>query len=397
MELPTGERASYNFYRVLRSIWRGSGVSRTELAATHKLDKTTISQIVAELIEQGIVGVQEIDTSIQRPGRKSELLTVSDDWGIVAGIELRPDGIRACATDMHANVIAAHHHRQLVERTTLRDAFMNSLEGLQADDRVDGRPLVGVGVGLSGIVNAQLQSIVKSIPLNILDPYDFREQISRHVRVPVLVDNDADCGAWSELVHDGDQRSSNFMFVLIEFRTPPQREHYGGDIGVGFGFVIDGSVYYGGSGAAGEFRSLYWHPGYRNQLAVPDAEAHDVLDKPDVLPRVIEELASHVGVFANVLDLGAVYVGGDVSTIKDLVLGSFYSAIQNNWPYDEERDCVVELASLEDDIVAVGAASMVLEHIFQEPVLPAGLRARNRVWQTILSARAAAPVPRRSP
>lgn len=391
MELPTGERASYNFYRVLRSIWRSSGVSRSDLASSHRLDKTTISQIVGELVDQGLVRVMDIDTSIQRPGRKSELLSVDHEWGVVVGIEVRPDGIRACATDMHANVIATHHHRQVVERTTLRDAFFWSLESLQADDRVLGRPLIGVGVGLSGIVNQARQSIVKSIPLNILDPYDFGDQVGSRLSVPVIIDNDANCCAFGELIREDAGRPRNFIFVLLEFRSPPQRSMYGGDIGVGLGLVIDESVYYGETGSAGEFRSIYWHPGYANQLAIPDNEARGILNRPDVLPRLVEELAAHVGLFVNSLDLGAVYVGGDVEPVKDLIVGAFESAISNNWPYEERKPCRVELTSLSDDIVAVGAASMMLEHIFEEPVLPAGLRTRNRLWRSILAAREAAP------
>ncbi len=387
MELPSGERASYNFYRVLRSIWRDAGVSRTDLAAAHKLDKTTISQIVGELIEQGLVRVLEVDTSAQRPGRKSELLAVADDWGVVVGIEIRPDGVKACATDMHANVIAKHHHNQAVERANLRDAFFQSLEGIQADDRVYGRPLIGVGMGLSGIVNRSAQTIKRSIPFNILDPYDVRSQIARSMPVPVIVDNDANCCAWGELVHGPTDQPENFLFVLTEFRRPDDRHMYGGDIGVGFGFVIDGAVYYGTTGAAGEFRSVNWHPGYTNQFAIPDSEAHDIVNRPDALPRLVEELAAHAALLVNVLDLGAIYIGGDVAPISDLMLGAISAAIENNWPYDESRGCRVELASLDSDIVAVGSAAMVLEEIFSEPLLPSGLAQRNQMWKTIFAAR----------
>jgi len=389
VELPSGERASYNFYRVLRSIWRDAGVSRTDLAATHKLDKTTISQIVGELIDQRLVRVLEVDTSMQRPGRRSELLTVADDWGVVVGIEIRPDEVKACATDMHANVIATHHHNQVVERANLRDTFFQSLEGIQADDRVYGRPLIGVGMGLSGIVNRTSQTITRSIPFNILDPYDVGSQIARRMPVPVIVDNDANCCAWGELVRGSAERPDNFLFVLTEFRRPADRHMYGGDIGVGLGFVIDGTVYYGTTGAAGEFRSVNWHPGYTNQFAIPDSEAHNIVSRPDALPRLVEELAAHAALLVNVLDLGAVYIGGDIGPISDLMLGAVSAAIENNWPYDEPRGCRVELASLDSDIVAVGSAAMVLEEIFSEPLLPSGLAQRNRVWKTIFGARQA--------
>jgi predicted NBD/HSP70 family sugar kinase len=390
VELPSGERASFNFYRVLRSIWRSNGVSRTDLAALHKLDKTTISQIVSELAAQGLVRVLDIDTATGKPGRRSELLTVDPRWGVVVGIEIRPDGINACATDMHANIVATHHHRQVVERSNLKDAFLQSLESIKADDRVYGQPVVGVGCAVSGLVNRAARTIHRSIPLDIHDPYDFGVQVSSQIHVPVIVDNDANACAWGQLVHGPDDSPENFLFVLIEFRTAPQRQMYGGDIGLGLGFVIGDTVYYGANGTAGEFRSIFWHPGYRNQFSIPDNEAHDILDRPDVLPRLVDEMASNIALLANSLDLGAVYIGGDVGPIKDLLLGSFESAIRNNWPYDDPVPCRVELSSLEGDIVSSGAAAMVLEHIFAEPALAAGLRIRNSIWRNILSARTAA-------
>lgn len=387
MELPTTERASHNYYRVMRSIWRSDGISRTDLATIHKLDKTTISQIVGALTDEGLVRVVDLDTSMQGPGRKSELLKVDDAWGTVVGIDIRPDGVNVVATDMHGRVIAAHHHRQVTERTLLRDVFHRSIESLRADDRVQGRPIVGAGVGVSGIVDAGGQRIVRSIPLNILDPYDFNWEIARHSAIPVIVDNDANCCAWGELVRAEQSNTRDFLYVLIEFRRPPNRHMYGGDIGMGLGLVLDGSVYYGATGAAGEFRSIYWHPGYSNQFAIPDSEAQKVLDHPEVLPRLIEEMAAHVGLFANVLDLEVVYVGGDIAPISDFIVGSFQTAIQNNWPYDEEKGCRVELSRVDSDIVAVGAAAMVLERMFREPLLQTEIGERNATWRAIFAAK----------
>ncbi len=392
MDLPTGEKASYNFFRVLRSIWKSRGTSRTELASAHGLDKTTVSQIVGELVERGVVRVADVDTTNARPGRRSEILTVDESWGTVAGIEIRPDGVNASAVDLGGAVLATHHHRQIVERSNLHEAVFSSLEGLLADDRVSNRPLIGVGVGATGVVARHERTIVRSLPLNIADPYDFGRQIARHLPVPVILDNDANCCAWGELVYDADRAPNNFLFVLLEFRTGPARSMYGGDIGLGLGFVIDGSVYYGETGSAGEFRSLFWHPGYTNQFAVPDVEAVDVLNRPDVLPRLVDEIARHVALLVNTLNLGRVYVGGDVGSIQELLIATIETAIAGNWPYDDRVECGVELATHAQDIVAVGAAAMVLEHIFEEPVMPMGLRERNVLWQQIVANRAVTPV-----
>lgn len=153
MDFPIGEKASYNFFRTLRTIWQRGGVSRTELGTIHELDKTTVSQIVLQLLDWGIVKVLDIETTNSRRGRKSELLAVEDDWAMVAGIEIRDDAINAVVTNLHGEVIAAHYHRQPTDRSNLDDAVLSSLKSLQSDDRCSHRALVGVGVGVTGIVN----------------------------------------------------------------------------------------------------------------------------------------------------------------------------------------------------------------------------------------------------
>ncbi len=388
MALQAGEKGSYNYYRVLRSVWRSRGISRTELAEAHRLDKTTVSQIVGQLVDCGIVCVADLDTSALRPGRRSEILTVNDGWGFVAGIEIRPDGIHACAVDMSGGVVATRYNRQLVERINLREAVLESLEQLLADDRMAGRTLVGVGVGATGIVARHDRIIVRSLPLNIYAPYDFGAQVARHLPVPVILDNDANCCAWGELVSDAERAPRNSLFLLLEFRSGPSRSIYGGDIGMGLGFVIDGSVYYGETGSAGEFRSLFWHPGFTNQFAVPDNEAVDILNRPDSLSRLVDEIAKHVALLVNTLNLRRVYIGGDVATVHDELIGAIKAAIRRYWPYDDLVDCDVELCSHARNIVAIGAGAMVLEHLFKEPVLRAGLDERNRLWRQILAYRA---------
>ena len=388
MEFRSGEKSSYNFFRVLRTIWQRTGTSRTELSRMHHLDKTTVSHIVGELIDTGLVRVADIDSSATRPGRRSELLTLDDGWGCVAGIDIRPDGVSGCAADMHGRVIATHHHRQAVSRRNLKESFYHSLESLQADDRLQGRPIVGVGVGVGGIVLRGDSVIVHSIPLNIETPLDFNDIVGRHLPVPVIVDNDANCCAWGELVYDKADTVSDSLFVLLEFRGGAGRaELYGGEIALGLGFVLNGSVYYGEDGSAGEFRSLFWHPGYKNQFAVDDEDAVDILARPAALSTLIEELARHIALFVNTLNLKKVHIGGDTSSIREAVVDAVQEAIRHNWPYDEPVGCSVEVSTYDTDIVAIGAAAMILEHIFEEPVLPSGLRDRNTIWSRIMEGR----------
>lgn len=391
MEIPSSERASYNFYRVLHSIWRSDGISRTELASSHTLDKTTISQIVSELISEELVSVVDVDTTISRPGRKSELLSVSDRWGAVAGIELRAYEAIVCATDMHGNPIAQHRHPVEVRRNNIKQTVVQVLESIQADDRLAGLPLIGAGIGLSGMVNRHHQTVIKSIPLGIDDPYDFASHVGSALGFPVIVDNDANCAAHGELVwNKSSEQITNGLFVLLEFREGATNVEYSSDVGMGLGFIINGSVYYGDEGSAGEFRSIFYHPGHNSQFSISDQEAIGAIHKPAVLPRLIEEIAQHVALFVNTLNLKRVIVGGDVGSIREMIVDSFESAINANWPYPELVRCGISISRQENNIVATGAAAMMLSHVFSEPLLASALREKNAVWDSVFRARAGA-------
>ncbi|MFW5783371.1 MAG: ROK family transcriptional regulator [Spirochaetota bacterium] len=388
MAIRSTEKSSYNFFRVLRSIWQHEGISRTELGHIHGLDKATVSTIVSELVDIGVVMVADVDTTAAGPGRRREILQINERWGYVAGIELRPDGVTSCAADLHGRIIASHRHHQRVERATLRETFFNCLESLKADDRVVDMPLLGVGVGLGGIVRREDAVIVHSIPLDIHEPFDFQSEIGRRLTVPLVIDNDANCAAWSEILLDRES-PKNSLFVLLEFRNGPETLLYGGGVGLGLGFVLNGSVYYGEDESAGEFRSIYWHPGYSSQFGFTNEEAIDVANKPDSLDHLIRELAQHIALFVNTLNLKKVYIGGDAAEIGDSIVEAIQRAIRANWPYDEPIGCAIQIASTKSDTAAVGAAAMILERLFEEPLLPAGLKDRNHVWSQILRGRKA--------
>lgn len=174
---------------------------------------------------------------------------------------------------------------------------------------------------------------------------------------------------------------------MLEFRDGLSDHFYVGDIGMGLGFVIDSKVYFGADGSAGEFRSVHWRPGHRSQFAIADEEAANILQRPEELSRMVDEISQHIAFLVNTLNLKAVYLGGDVATYPDLLISTIRAAIINNWPYSENVDCRVELAAHARDIVSIGAAAMVLDHIFSEPRLHNGIRGRNDIWNTILSIR----------
>lgn len=389
MALTSGEKSSFNFYRVLRTIWQHAGVSRTDLAKRHRLDKTTVTHIVSDLVERGLVDTVTTHTETGRPGRRPEGLSINDDWGYVGGFELRADGIVSCAVNMHGRILFTDHVKLGVNRNNLSEGLFRQLDLVQSQRVLAGRPLIGIGVGLSGIVDREADRILHSIPLGIFsEPYEVTGEISGKVAVPCLVDNDANCCAWGVLARRRHERLKNYLYVLGKIRGSIEGSTYASHIGVGLGLVLDGQVYYGDDGSAGEFRSVDWHPSNASQFSLDDDEIAVIPGDTEATKRMLHELSRHVGLFVNTLNIKRVFVGGDFVHLREYFTPILDEEIQRNWPYEERVDSRIIYSDLGECIVAAGAAGMVLEHIFAEPLLPKGLRRKKAIWAQIFRERA---------
>ena len=129
-------------------------------------------------------------------------------------------------------------------------------------------PLLGIGVGVSGVVHPENGLIRYSIPLQLEDPFDFRGQIAQGYDLPLFLENDANACAWGELAFHRSKRLRDFLFVLAEFRDVRDRSRYHEKTAVGMGIVIGGRVHYGHSYSAGEFRSVFCTPECRGQFSL---------------------------------------------------------------------------------------------------------------------------------
>ena len=246
---------SINTSQVLREIWLHRGISRVQIARNLDLDKSTISSIVAELLAAGIVAETEHGSAGPKGGRKPVFLTLNCSYGRVLGIEMRPEGYVAVAADLEGRVIGSWSGSMRITGTNLRESFVEISAGLRA--RLDSSaPLLGIGVGLSGVVNPQKALIRYSIPLRIETPWDFRRQVADGYDLPVFIENDANACAWGEVGFHRSKRLRDFVFVLSEFRSVQETQLPHERIGVGLGIVIDGRVHRGRSFSAGEFRSV---------------------------------------------------------------------------------------------------------------------------------------------
>ena len=366
-----------NRSRVLRTVWRTPLLSRIEIAGRLGLDKSTVSSLVNELIDQKMIhAVAEGDASKQG-GRRPVLLRINPTYGSVLGFEFQPDFYRAVLCDLDGHVERRWTENVRRGGKPFDEYVFDILNKVLADmaDRRDS--LLAIGIAMGGLVNSISNRIYGSIPMGLSEEYDFQANIASRLEIPVVVENDANACAWGELTFHRRHDFHDFLYVLVQIRQSEQgRQLYGG-IGVGIGVVINGTLYPGSHFTAGEFRSVFWNDGIVGQFSLTDEEAQLVSTDATMRRRFFRELAQNIALIINVLDVSHLFIGGDCLVFRDEMEPIFHKEIERNWPYETEVGRSVSFSTLGEDAAAYGAAGLMLDRLFSDQIFPLG-DIRNR-------------------
>lgn len=354
-----------NTSKILRDIWVSRRISRIQLARDLGLNKSTITNIVSELIDQGIILETAEGVAGPQGGRKPVQIELNKEYGYVIGLEIRPESYTAVAVDLAGDILFSRTEQQSHSSENFAPTVIDLLRRLPRELDWIGFPVLGAGVGISGIVDSEEGIVLGSIPLRIPGPWNFASEVGKCFDFPVYIENDANTCAWGELAFHRTQKLRNFIFTLVEFHQNRSKEAFE-NTSVGFGIVIEGQVYYGNRHSAGEFHSVFCDPGTKGQFHISNLE--DRLDeKPEKLRELIEELSKHLALFVNTFNLGQIFLGGDIERHQDVVMPILLKAIDENWVYNSQVECEIRFSSLGDKSVAYGAAGMVLERLFMDP------------------------------
>lgn len=362
-----------NTSRVMREIWTSRESSRVEIARALGLDKSTISAIVGDLLDLGVIRESREGDAGPQGGRKPVHITLNSNYGCVLGLELRPESYSAVGVNLNGEVGFSRFERMEIAGRCLRESLIEIINRLRADIEHAGLPVLGIGAGLSGVVDPLAGTIKYSIPLKIDSELNLYEALSEDIDLPFFIENDANACAWGELAFHRQRDLRDFLFVLVELRDNIDPRVVYERTAVGMGIVIDGKVHYGYERSAGEFRSLLRPPNAKGQFSLTDEEAFRLPDDPELIRRFLTELAKHVALIVNTFNLSHVFVGGSLDWSYTELSDILRNEIVANWAYPDEPRCKVAFSSLGDKAVAYGAAGMVLDRMFADLETMAGL------------------------
>ncbi len=227
----------HNQRLVLRAIYTGQAVNRAAIAQETDLTRPTVSQIVSELLDEGLV--QEQGPGESSGGKPPTLLSFVDDAYQVIGLHVGGRRTFGSVTDLRGRILArAARPTEHPPGERVLAGLCSVLDDLRAQAT---RPLLGVGVSSPGLID-HYQGVVRySSHLNWRD-LPLREQLSAHCGddVPIYVDNDTNLAALGERAFGVGDRVDNMVIVMV------------GTSGIGAGLILDGEIYHGAGGGAGE-------------------------------------------------------------------------------------------------------------------------------------------------
>jgi N-acetylglucosamine repressor len=225
----------HNRNLVLKTIFDHDNISRAEIARVTSLTRTTVSAIVTDLLEEGLVS--EIGVGSSLGGKSPILLSLADDSRYLIGLDLARNQFRGAIVNLRGKI------REVV---TLPVNSNNGDEALSLvyeilDQLMNASclPLVGIGIGTPGLVNITEGSVINAVNLDWKD-LPLARLMEERYHLPVYILNDSQAAAMGEYTY-GTGHSSDSNLIVINARH-----------GIGAGIVINGRLFQGDGGGAGE-------------------------------------------------------------------------------------------------------------------------------------------------
>lgn len=227
---------AHNQNAILQLVHRQGPISRSDIAVKLSLSPAAVTNITNDLIGKNLI-YEARQAEPGGVGRRAILLEVDYDHAVVAGVKVSNAGVTCAATNLNAEVTRIQTHALAdTEPDTVLDVIAKALFSLSHEL---GRQLEAIGINLPGIVDPDHKTIRYS-PLLGWEQVPFGQRLEERLSLPVLVENDVNALAHAHAWFGHGLNHDSFLVVTL-------------GRGVGLGIVLNGKVYRGPHGGAGEF------------------------------------------------------------------------------------------------------------------------------------------------
>ncbi|MEV0387516.1 ROK family transcriptional regulator [Nonomuraea sp. NPDC050643] len=375
-----------NLELVFRHIVAAAGpISRTELAAVTGLTRPTITRIAEELLAGQLITEAGL-THSGRAGRPRVGLTLSEKGPAGLGLDIRADGLAACVVDLTGTVRHLAFAPSAYSGRGAPDVLGHlagmagaAIEAIAAEDLT----VVTATLAVPGPVSGGVVRSAPALGWRNVDAGALLRAATRHLDLPITVENEANLAALGELYAGGNSLDS---FVYVS-----------GGLGIGAGIVLDGHLMRGARGWSGELGHVTVHPDgkpcpcgsrgclqtYASLAAILDDEPAPRAATPEAAitaraeagtPATLAALDSAgtaLGValsgMLNILDIDTVLLGGSFSLLASWLTMNAKAELDQRVLTAAWAPVTIRPALLGPDAAVIGAALTSIDQIRQHP------------------------------
>jgi glucokinase-like ROK family protein len=377
---------------VLRRIYFDGSMSRQELSQSSGLSPATVTNVVAELFNEGIVLEAGLEES--QGGRPRTILNINPNYGYFIGVDVGETLIRIELFDLTLSKLRAAMYPLTSEENQPQVVVQRITAGVRAvldEAGISPGKVIGLGIGVPGVVE-RTENVFVYAPAWKWHKVPFMTMLKERLDMPIYLDNGAKAMAQAEMWFGAGQGVENLAVLLI-------------GTGIGAGIVAQGVLYRGATNSAGEWghttieldgrlcrcgsrgclEAYAGAPGIIKRLSelAPQSPILQSSDQMETIAAIAGAAQRGDPAANQVLKDTAHYLGAGVANIINLfnpqliVLGGWVGLQIGEYILAELRQFVdqyalkqplgaarIALCQLGQDAVAEGAATLALEGFF---------------------------------
>lgn len=364
---------------ILNELRNRGRCSRTDIVRETGLSGPTVSAITAKLIDCGLV--EEREGGVPTGGRPPVLLALRPAAGYVIGIKLTDTEVIGVLTDLDATVVA---RRARPLRSTTASGVVTAVKSVvgRLVEAASGGRVLGIGLGLAGVIHRDSGMVRHATYFEWRDE-PLARRLSTATDLPVVIDNNVNTLVASEQGWGHGRGVPNFAVVSV-------------GRGIGLGLVLDGQLFRGASGGAGELGHTKLTAGgplcpcgargcleaFAGEPAIAAAAAAiigkpmtvaDAADAARAGNAAVTEVFRHAGTMlgraignvVNVFNPTRIVLAGEGTQHRDLFLPALELELSRT-VFDGLQDGLsVHVDTWDDEAWARGAARLFLNELFQ--------------------------------
>ncbi|MGY0691426.1 ROK family transcriptional regulator [Virgibacillus sp. FSP13] len=373
---------------VLETIIEYSPLSRADIANHTGLNKGTVSSLVSELLDEQLI--YESGPGQSNGGRRPVMLLFNQLAGYSIGIDLGVNYLLGVLTDLKGNICTEKTFKfNNLSYDEIKDKLFDIINYLFESAPSSAYGIVGIGVGVPGTVSNDGEILIA--PNLGWKNISFKKVLEEKYEVPVIVENEANAGAYGEKKFGVGEDLDNIIYVSA-------------GIGIGVGLILNGKLYKGTNGFSGELGHMTidlngakcscgnegcWELYASEQALLNNAQALNIkapsneeitLELLDQLAenndqtalKLFKQIGDYLGVginnIINIFNPQQVIIGNRLASYEKWLQESLNNRISNHSLWFHQEDLKLNFSKLSTHSTALGVAAFSIENFLTADV-----------------------------